>query len=118
MNKQTMFFGMVQADLKSANDQLTARQKGIDTPLEPIIHNISRAFEKVDELKNGFYTLSSDELTAFVKAAFQYGWRMRMNRKNSECEETMDNCLTLMFLEIDKALGKISNESISEEKGG
>jgi len=76
--------------------------------MQPIHHNVDRALDNIEQLKNDFYTLSSEELKIFLEAAFEHGWRMRMNRKASECKETMDNCLTFMFLDIDKAMGKIT----------
>ena len=42
---------------------------------------------------------SHEHLERMMQAAFEHGWRMRMNRKASECKSMMDNCITLLLLD-------------------
>lgn len=47
------------------------------------------------------YQMSEKQLKALLERAFEQGWRLRMNRKASECKTVMDNVITLIFLDID-----------------
>lgn len=51
------------------------------------------------ESKN--YELTPAELRTLLERAFEQGWRLRMNRKTSECQMVMNNVITLIFLDID-----------------
>lgn len=42
---------------------------------------------------------SHEETQRLMELAFEHGWRMRMNRKSSECKPVMHNCITLLLLE-------------------
>lgn len=52
---------------------------------------------KVNKTDVPFYSL--EEMEQSMRDAFEAGWRMRMNRKASECQGLMDNYITLALLD-------------------
>ena len=77
----------------------TIKSNGIVTVDNLVSDTVDASFKKEDykyATDVPFYSL--EEMERNMRLAFEAGWRMRMNRKAGECQELLDNYITLALL--------------------